>query len=131
MRPALSTPEILKLGPSQLVNKLWDKRIRGAVIRALLGGLTATELRAVTLTPAVRAALIDGLRHDSSSVRWWCLQLIDHVADALLLEQVVPLLNDPVPRVRKMAEHALSCEVCKQDPSIAAAGRALAAQTAS
>ena len=93
--------EYNELTPHQLVDLLADKRQRYAVIVALLGGITATELRRVKVSDATRQALIDGLKHPNSKVRWWCIQLMDHVAD----ENYVPPLLDaaqPTPR-RKIA----------------------------
>src|ERR1043166_4208490 len=123
MTQPLTAEEIEVLSPDQLVNKLWVKRIRGNVIRALVGGLTSTELRTkASLSADARAAIISGLRHPSPPVRWWCLQLIDHLADEGLLELAVPLLSDPVPRIRRHARHALTCVRCKQDASMVIAG---------
>jgi hypothetical protein len=103
-----------ELSPSQLVDKMWDKTQRGAVMRALLGGITATELRSVKLSDEVKAALIAGLKHRHSKIRWWCIQMIDHVGD----ESYVPALleaayTDPTPRNRRHAIHAITCEMCK------------------
>jgi len=123
MKKALTLEEIACLSPQQLVNKLWDKRIRNEVIRTLLGGLTASELQSIRPSETACDALCVGLRHSSPRVRWWCLQLIDHVGNASLLQQAAPLLNDPVPRVRKMALHALTCERCKADATVLTAGR--------
>ncbi|MBL8157507.1 MAG: hypothetical protein JNM70_25315, partial [Anaerolineae bacterium] len=55
-----------KLPPDQLVDLLWDKTRRNQVVTALVGGLTATELRRVTLTPGTKAALVRGLKHPNS-----------------------------------------------------------------
>ncbi len=100
--------------PSQLVDLLADKTQRNAVIVALVGGITATELRTVKVSPEAKQALIDGLKHRNSKVRWWCIQLMDHLAD----ESYVPLLieasyTDPTPKNRRHAIHATTCEVCK------------------
>jgi hypothetical protein len=104
------------LTPDQLVNLLWDKTQRNEVITALVGGLTATELRRVTVSDDAKAALIRGLKHNNSKIRWWCIQLMDHVADESYLQ---PLLNaaynDPTPKNRRHAIHALACEKCKPD----------------
>jgi hypothetical protein len=59
------------LTSDQLVNLLWDKTQRNDVIRALVGGLTATELRHVTVNPEAKAALIRGLKLSNSKIRWW------------------------------------------------------------
>lgn len=104
------------LTPDELVNGLWDKTQRNQVIRALVGGLTATELRHVQVSPEAKAALIRGLKHRNSKIRWWCIQLMDHIADESYLE---PLLDaayhDPTPKNRRHAIHALACEKCKPD----------------
>ena len=102
------------LSPDQLVNLFADKTQRNAAIIALIGGLTATELRRIKVRPEAKAALIAGLKHPNSKVRWWCIQLMDHIADESYLE---PLLDaaqtDPTPKNRRHAIHALTCEQCK------------------
>ena len=104
------------LTASQLVDLFADKTRRNGAIVALIGGITATELRYATVTPEARQALINGLNHHNSKVRWWCIQLMDHVADESYLH---PLLNaaksDPTPKNRRHAIHALTCEICKPD----------------
>lgn len=105
-----------ELSPSQLVDKLWDKTQRNAVIVALVGGITSTELRTVKVSDEARQALIAGLKHRNSKIRWWCIQLMDHIADD---RYRYPLLEaaqtDPTPRNRRHAIHALTCKVCKPD----------------
>ena len=119
------------LSPDELVNLFAYVSHRNRAITALVGGLTGTELRRVRLTDAARNALIRGLEHANPRVRWWCLQLMDHVGDERCLEHIIRALDDPVPRVRKMAQHALECEKCKQSPRVAeAAQRALARHSA-
>lgn len=103
-----------ELSPSQLVGLFADKTRRNAAIVALIGGLTATELRSVKVSAAAKQALIAGLKHPNSKVRWWCIQLMDHIAD----DSYVPLLldaaqTDPTPKNRRHAIHAMVCEVCK------------------
>ena len=103
-----------ELSPDQLVDLFADKTRRNAAIVALPGGITATELRRVQVSEAAKAALIAGLKHPNSKVRWWCIQLMDHVADESYLH---PLLEaaytDPTPKNRRHAIHALTCEICK------------------
>ncbi len=103
-----------ELTPTQLVDLLADKTQRNAVIVALMGGITATELRRVKVTDEAKKALIAGLKHPNSKVRWWCIQLMDHIADE---SYVPPLMDsahtDPTPRNRRHAIHAATCEVCK------------------
>jgi HEAT repeat protein len=103
-----------ELSPDQLVDLLADKTQRNAVIVALIGGITATELRKVKVTDEAKQALIRGLKHPNSKVRWWCIQLMDHIAD----ESYVPSLmeaahTDATPKNRRHAIHAVTCEVCK------------------
>src|SRR5688500_7614480 len=103
-----------QLSPNQLVVLFADKVHRNPAILALVGGITATELRHVKITQVVKEALILGLKHPNSKVRWWCIQLMDHVADESYLQ---PLLEaayfDPTPKNRRHAIHALCCEICK------------------
>jgi HEAT repeat protein len=103
-----------QLPPNQLVDLLADKTQRNAAIVALVGGITSTELRRVKVSPEAKQALIDGLKHSNSKVRWWCIQLMDHIADE---SYVLPLLDaaqtDPTPGNRRHAIHAMTCEVCK------------------
>jgi hypothetical protein len=104
------------LSPSQLVDLFADKTVRNGAIVALIGGLTATELRRVKVTDEAKAALIAGLKHSNSKVRWWCIQLMDHVADESYLEPLLEAAQtDPTPKNRRHAIHAMVCEVCKPD----------------
>ena len=103
-----------ELSPDQLVDLLADKTQRNAVTVALIGGITATELRRVNVSEVAKQALIRGLKHPNSKVRWWCIQLMDHIAD----ESYVPSLmeaafSDPTPKNRRHAIHAATCEICK------------------
>lgn len=103
-----------EMSPEYLVDLFADKTQRNDAIRALIGGLTAGELRRVQVSEEAKAALIAGLKHSNSKVRWWCVQLMDHIADESYLE---PLLDaayhDPTPKNRRHAIHALACPVCK------------------
>ena len=86
---------------------------RVEAMRALIGGVNARQLRSVEVCEASLHALIDGLSHQNPQVRWWCVQLLDHCSDSRAIDAVVPMLDDPVPRVRRNAAHALSCTTCK------------------
>jgi hypothetical protein len=125
LQPPPTEVQLDAMTSDELVNRLWDKRIRNRIIRTLVGGLTSTEMKGVRVSHEVREAIVRGLSHWSPKVRWWSLQLIDHVTDAKSLESVVPLLDDPVQRVRTQARHTLICEGCKESPEISAAGRRL------
>jgi hypothetical protein len=55
--------------------------------------------------------------HPNPKVRWQCLTLLDHLDDDDSVPVFVDALrNDPVPRVRRHALHALSCDRCKAEP---------------
>ena len=98
---------------SALVEQLASKSQRIAVTRALLGGVNARELRSVRVTDAAFEALVAGLAHLNPQVRWWSIQLLDHCSEVRAIDAIVPPLDDPVPRVRRNAVHALSCRACK------------------
>lgn len=100
---------------TELVASFADKQSRNDAISALVGAINARDLAKVTLKPDAKKALIGGLEHPNAKVRWWCLQLIDHLADESFVPFVLPLLGDPVGKVRKHAVHALTCEMCKPD----------------
>jgi|SRR3954470_9425892 len=88
--------------------------IRDAM-RELAGGWSATVLREAVLTDAAFAALVAGLSDPHPRVRWWCISVLDHVPDARAIAAIEPLLDDPVPRVRRNAAHALGCVACKPE----------------
>jgi HEAT repeat protein len=69
------------------------------------------DLRGVVDT----ATLVAGLRHPNPRARYDCLGLLDHLADDSCLEPMVAATADPVPRVRRMAVHALGCRRCKPE----------------
>jgi HEAT repeat protein len=99
----------------ELVTQLGRLDGRIDAIRDLVGGVTATELRHARPSQHAVDAILDGLRDPSPQVRWWCVQLLDHLRDARAIEGLVPMLDDPVPRVRRNAAHALGCVACKPD----------------
>lgn len=103
------------MDPAEAVNRLAFTQGRNEAIVALVGAINARDLARVSLRPEARAALIQGLQHPNVKVRWWCLQLMDHLADESFIPHILPLLNDPVGKVRRHAVHALTCDVCKPD----------------
>lgn len=60
--------------------------------------------------------LIEGLSHSEPRVRFDCANALDHLADERCAGPLRRLLSDPVPRVRRAALHALSCDACKLSP---------------
>jgi hypothetical protein len=59
--------------------------------------------------------LVAGLRHPNPRVRYECLELLDHLADDSCLLPMIEATADPVPRVRRVAVHALGCRRCKPE----------------
>jgi HEAT repeat protein len=59
--------------------------------------------------------LVAGLRHPNPRVRYDCLELLDHLADDSCLMPMIAATADPVPRVRRVAVHALGCRRCKPE----------------
>ena len=98
---------------SELVEAFADAKRRNPAIIELVGAINASDLRRVKVSPDAKAALIAGLGHRNAKVRWWCLQLMDHLADESYLEPILSMLSDPVAKVRRHAVHALGCAVCK------------------
>jgi HEAT repeat protein len=84
-------------------------------LQALTGGITATHARNTPLTEAAFTALVEGLSDPHPPVRWWCVQILDHATDVRAVSAIAALLDDPVPRVRRVAAHALGCVTCKPE----------------
>jgi len=103
----------LHVDPKTLVKLLAQRPGRLDTIRQLVGGVTATELRHVRADQPTLDALAEGVRDPDSRVRWWCVQLLDHLDDRRALAALVEALDDQVPRVRRNACHALGCLACK------------------
>lgn len=61
-------------------------------------------------------ALLDGLTSADARIRYDCAHALDHFADDRCIGPLRQLLDDPVPRVRRMALHVLSCDDCKLTP---------------
>jgi HEAT repeats len=58
-------------------------------------------------------SILAALRHPNPRVRYECLGLLDHLADDDCVPAMIAATSDPVPRVRRMAVHALGCQGCK------------------
>jgi len=97
----------------ELVAAFADASRRNAAIVALVGAINARDLRTARVSAEARAALIAGLEHPNAKVRWWCLQLMDHLADESYVPFILAKFSDPVAKVRRHAIHALSCGACK------------------
>ena len=51
-------------------------------------------------------------------VRWFCLGGLDAHPDVRAVPHILRRLEDPVPRVRWHAVHALGCDACKEGQSL-------------
>ena len=110
--------------------KLRGKRFEAAQALSA-GGLGARQNRGKALPTEKIDALIWGLSHPSAVVRRCCLELLDQHPDPRAVTHILRAVDDPVPRVRWHAVHALLCDACKGGqsfltPSIAAALRRVA-----
>jgi hypothetical protein len=56
-----------------------------------------------------------GLKSDNPRTRFECAHTLDTFGDERCREPLVRLMEDPVPRVRWMAMHALSCHACNSE----------------
>lgn len=64
--------------------------------------------------------------HPNTKIRWQCLTLLDHLdGDESVSVFLDAMRRDPVPRVRRHALHALTCERCNEAPLCADAVPAL------
>ena len=81
------------------------------------GTLGARANRGIPLPDQKTDALIWGLGHESPVVRRVCLEFLDAHPHPRALPHVAACLEDPVPRVRWHAVHAICCDVCKEGQS--------------
>jgi HEAT repeat protein len=65
---------------------------------------------------AFQGALIRGLEATQIRVRFECAHALDTFGDATTRRALARLMDDPAPRVRWMAMHALSCHACGEKP---------------
>ncbi len=65
---------------------------------------------------AFQAALVGGLASPRPRLRFECAHALDIFGDASTRTPLTALMSDPVPRVRWMAMHALSCHACGEKP---------------
>jgi hypothetical protein len=61
--------------------------------------------------PAIR----QGLRSTNADIRMYCAKALDHLVDEESFGDLVEMLEDPDPRVRWDALHALACDRCKDN----------------
>ncbi len=81
--------------------------------RIMSTGHGARQNRGRPLPPDKIEALIWGLYHENPVVRRCCLEALDAHPDRSAVPHILAKLEDPVPRVRWHAVHALLCDDCK------------------
>lgn len=101
--------------------KIKDERIRWSSIMTALPGRMGKANRGRPVSKQKLEALIWGLYHRNAAVRWGCLEHLDAHPDASAVPHIVEKLDDPVPRVRWHAVHALACDACKGGDSFLSA----------
>ena len=90
----------------------------GALGRALAIGkqrrdaARAVMQRSADRYAAFQAVLVGGLTSRRDRTRFECAAALDQFGDTSTREPLARLMDDPVPRVRWMAMHALSCHAC-------------------
>jgi len=98
----------------EIVERLKIPAERHAACRQLAEGkLGARASRGLPLPEQKVDALLHGLAHPNAAVRRCCLELLDTHPTERAVPHILPLLDDPVSRVRWHAAHALGCDVCK------------------
>ena len=93
----------LRPGPSGAYGKTVSRMLRALLVER------------GNLEPVVQLAL-RGLQHRNARVRYECAHALDWLGDNRCIPALFELLNDPVPRVRAVALHALNCDECKLTP---------------
>jgi HEAT repeats len=89
---------------AELINQLGVRHRMTAAYRTLFGmGFAAV--------PAAR----EGLRHENADVRYHCCAVLDHFLVPEALSDLIGMLRDPDPRVRRSALHTLACDRCKEE----------------
>ena len=89
--------------------------IRGGPLPALVGPGPHASWKAweAALVVPVEAMQDAALFHANPRVRRECLSVLDHFASDASVDVFRRALRDPVPRVRLIALHGLSCEQCR------------------
>lgn len=124
---ALPVPDVRQLRslPAREVAGVWVQLARGLEVEALverlsLGRRKSLAVREVLLDAGALSLLVDalllGARHHNPKVRYECAHAMDMFADQRSAGALAELLHDPVPRVRRIAVHSISCDDCKIVP---------------
>ena len=102
--------------PGHSVDGMMDEELL-VVVDELMSRTPPSAAMFSMLDPTLRPALAWGaLNHPDPPARRLCLDYLDHMAGPDAAATFVAALADPVPRVRRHAIHALTCEACKPEP---------------
>ncbi len=108
-RPSVLTKELLEFA-------ILDGTALGSRF-ALMPLHEILSVRNYAFEAGVLRILVDGLllgcTHAKPRVRFDCAMALDHMADRSCTSTLRKLMQDPIPRVRRAAIHAISCEACK------------------
>lgn len=109
------------IGTRRSTSPTADELLRREAIDRAMRDLTVPHRRQAAywrlreFGPAAREAVEAGLLADDPTLRAQCALLIDRLAGNDSFELMLLLLDDPDPRVRHHAIHALACDRCKGD----------------
>jgi len=100
-----------------------------------LGKAAGAEIVAlISADPTTLEMVIDGylagLSHPNPNIRFECAHMLDSYGHPRAVAPLLALSHDPVPRVRWMALHALSCDACKVQRPVAEEAFARASELA-
>jgi hypothetical protein len=102
-RPMVDQGYVAAKATTELIHQLSVRHRATAAYRTLFDmGFAAV--------PAAR----DGLRHANADVRYHCLRLLDHFLVPEALSEMIVMLRDLAPQVRRSALHTLACDRCKE-----------------
>jgi HEAT repeat protein len=87
-----------------------------AVGKGRLTAARAVMQRSPARYAAFQAALVRGLGAAQVRMRFECAHALDQFGDDSTRQALAALMDDPVPRVRWIAMHALSCHACGEKP---------------
>jgi hypothetical protein len=85
--------------------------MRGCIVQAGVDGFAHIETASVMQFVKLHTTM--GRANGNGSDGFNVLGILDHVANERAIAAIVPLIDDPVPRVRRRAVHALGCLGCK------------------
>lgn len=123
--PGVAEAPHLRMRPAKEIAAVLVALSRALEIEELASSLAigrrkTLRVREVLLDEGTHSVLVDalllGIRHRNPAVRYVCAHAMDIFADERCAGALLELLDDPVPRVRRIAVHSLACDECKVVP---------------